>query len=285
MSRPLIEIKFSKLDCLDIVLQPDNPELLLTQLGKRIGQNASPYEGEPAVIDISAWPTDLNPEHLKAIGCVVEHTLAAHIQLVGIKSQHPEHATFVESLNQHWVEFCMPSEEPTANVTTAAPVAESPVSTAKTAPVVERPNETAEASGPVSHPTQGISDPTEPMLHVNVPATTLIIEGSVRSGQKVYARGADAVIMGQVSPGAEVIADGNIHVYGPLKGRALAGASGNRDARIVSTAFAAELVAVAGFYMTFESGYPTNIANQAVQVFLDASGEDGTIRIKPISIR
>jgi septum site-determining protein MinC len=76
------------------------------------------------------------------------------------------------------------------------------------------------------------------------------------------------VILAAVNPGAEVIADGNIHVYAPLRGRALAGARGNAQARILTTVFAAELVSIAGIYRTFEDGVPAKLANQPVQVRL-----------------
>jgi hypothetical protein len=78
----------------------------------------------------------------------------------------------------------------------------------------------------------------------------------------------------QSTPGAEVIADGHIHIYAPLHGRALAGASGDTDARIFCTRFDAQLVSVAGLYRTFDSGVPAELAGKAVQVRLaEKSGE------------
>lgn len=74
-----------------------------------------------------------------------------------------------------------------------------------------------------------------------------VITHPIRSGQRVYARG-DLTIIGSVSPGAEVIADGNIHVYGALRGRAMAGAKGNESARIFCQKLDAELIAIAGNY-------------------------------------
>lgn len=74
----------------------------------------------------------------------------------------------------------------------------------------------------------------------------------VRSGQQIYAEGSDLIVLNQVSPGAEVIADGCIHIYGALRGRALAGAVGDRSARIFAQKFEAELVAVGGLYALTE---------------------------------
>ena len=96
----------------------------------------------------------------------------------------------------------------------------------------------------------------------------MIIDTPVRAGQRVYARGCDLILMATVNNGAEVIADGSIHAYAPLRGRALAGASGNANARIFAVSMEPELVSIAGMYRTFEDGFPTELAHQAVQVRL-----------------
>jgi septum site-determining protein MinC len=97
---------------------------------------------------------------------------------------------------------------------------------------------------------------------------TKVIDTPVRSGQRVYARGGDLVVMATVNPGAEVIADGSIHVYAPLRGRALAGAAGSSEARIIATSMEAELVSIGGVYRTFEDGWPKELKGQAVQLLL-----------------
>ncbi|SFQ14629.1 septum site-determining protein MinC [Geopseudomonas sagittaria] len=81
---------------------------------------------------------------------------------------------------------------------------------------------------------------------------TLVITRPVRGGQQIYARGGDLVVLSTVSPGAELLADGNIHVYGPLRGRVLAGASGNAEARIFCQQLTAELLSIAGRYKVAE---------------------------------
>ena len=90
----------------------------------------------------------------------------------------------------------------------------------------------------------------------------------VRSGQQLYAEGCDLTVLSTVGAGAEVIADGSIHVYGALRGRALAGAQGNPDARIFCREFHAELVAIAGHYKVLDD-IPENLRGKAVQVWLD----------------
>ena len=95
---------------------------------------------------------------------------------------------------------------------------------------------------------------------------TRLVTQPVRSGTQIYARGADLVVTAAVSPGAEIIADGNIHVYGALRGRALAGADGDADARIFCSRLEAELVSIAGHYLVSEQlpaeqlGLPVQIA-------------------------
>ena len=109
----------------------------------------------------------------------------------------------------------------------------------------------------------------------------MIIDRPIRSGQQIYARDRDLIVMAVVSPGAEVIADGNVHVYGSLAGRAIAGARGRRDARIFTLDLRAEIVAVAGLYKTFEEGVPENLRGKPVQIALGAENADA-LEIRPI---
>ncbi|MFT3849388.1 MAG: septum site-determining protein MinC [Propionivibrio sp.] len=105
---------------------------------------------------------------------------------------------------------------------------------------------------------------------------TLVIDRPLRSGQQAYARGGDLVVLAAVNAGAEVIADGSIHIYAPLRGRALAGASGSAAARIFTTRFEAELVSIGGVYRTFESGIPDKLAGRPVQIRLSGSADDAS---------
>lgn len=99
-------------------------------------------------------------------------------------------------------------------------------------------------------------------------APGLIQATPVRSGQQVYAEQRDLTVLATVGAGAEVLADGSIHIYGALRGRALAGARGNEGARIFCREFHAELVAVAGHYKVMED-IPAELRGKAVQVWLE----------------
>lgn len=137
---------------------------------------------------------------------------------------------------------------------------------------VTRPRE-AEAEAPVQAAPQPVPQPAVEITPEPAPAPapaahTMFIDTPVRAGQRIYARGADLVITAMVNNGAEVIADGSIHVYAPLRGRALAGASGNAEARIFALAMEPELVSVAGVYKTFDDGFPAELRQQPVQIRL-----------------
>lgn len=114
-----------------------------------------------------------------------------------------------------------------------------------------------------------------------VPAGALVIDKPLRSGQQVYARGRDLVLTAMVNPGAEVIADGHIHVYAPLRGKAIAGARGNTDARILSLCLEAELLSIAGVYRTSEVPLPGTVHARAAQVRLDG-GSQGKLVIEAL---
>lgn len=102
------------------------------------------------------------------------------------------------------------------------------------------------------------------------PTATRVITQPVRSGSQVYAEGGDLLVLAPVSHGAEVIADGNIHIYGPLRGRALAGVRGNKNARIFCMGFAAELIAIAGHYQVNEEFSQTpRASDKLTHIYLD----------------
>lgn len=106
---------------------------------------------------------------------------------------------------------------------------------------------------------------------VDFSVPTLMHHHPVRSGQRVYAKHRDLVITSVVGAGSEVIADGCVHIYGPLRGRAIAGARGEVTARVFCQEFQAELVSIAGVFRVFET-IPSDLAGKPVQAWLD--GDD-----------
>jgi septum site-determining protein MinC len=118
--------------------------------------------------------------------------------------------------------------------------------------------------------------PPAPALSAPTPSTTasagfrlpVLVQQTVRSGQVVYAEGTDLIVLGAVNAGAQLMADGNIHVYGPLRGRAIAGVKGARDARIFCQRLEAELVGIDASFLTAEA-LPVDLVGKAVQVLLE----------------
>ena len=126
------------------------------------------------------------------------------------------------------------------------------------------------------------SSPTAPAaVAIAQPASTMVVDTPVRGGQRIYARGCDLVLTAAVNAGSEVIADGSIHVYAPLRGRALAGAAGNAQARIFSLSMEAELVSIAGVYRTFDEGWPKDLSGKPVQIRL----RDEHLDMVPIELK
>ncbi|MBT9433053.1 septum site-determining protein MinC [Candidatus Sodalis endolongispinus] len=106
---------------------------------------------------------------------------------------------------------------------------------------------------------------------------TRLINTPVRSGQQIYARNSDLIVTSSVSAGAELIADGNIHIYGMMRGRALAGASGDGECQIFCTHLSPELVSIAGQYWLSDQ-IPAAFAGKAARLCL----QDGTLTIHPL---
>jgi len=112
----------------------------------------------------------------------------------------------------------------------------------------------------------------------DIPHTKMMSQ-PIRSGMQIYAKDSDLIVTNQVSPGAELMAHGHIHVYGSLRGRALAGVHGNTNARIFCRTLDAELIAIAGFYLTRDELANLNIPNnQMLQIFL----HNDRLQIEPL---
>lgn len=157
----------------------------------------------------------------------------------------------------------------------AAPIADAPGIA-----MVAAPAETEQTRVPAPAPAAPAPNPAPtPAAPAAFPSTAAALvppgrlppqvhEGMVRSGQRLYARDRDLIVLGAVSNGAEVIADGNLYVFGRLLGRALAGARGDHSAQILCTQFGPELVSVAGIYKVLEA-IPADLAGRSARVALE----------------
>lgn len=148
-------------------------------------------------------------------------------------------------------------EEPAEPVAAAAP----------TAPVPHEASEPPATSEPTAGPAPPVAAPAPSAVASPESLTPLVQTEMVRSGQRIYARGRDLILLGPVSYGAEVIADGSIYSFHRLQGKVLAGAQGDESARIVCTRFDPELVSIAGSYRVIEK-LPEDLKDRVVQVRL-----------------
>jgi septum site-determining protein MinC len=141
---------------------------------------------------------------------------------------------------------------------------------------------------PAQQQQQQVSRPpplTEPIVKPppeSLSPGALIIDKPLRAGQQIYARGRDLVLLAVCNPGAEAIADGHIHVYAPLHGRAIAGARGWHDARIFAQNMQAQLVSIAGIYCTSDQGMAPEIWSHAAMVRLATTEDRDTLVFQPL---
>ncbi|MCQ9376574.1 septum site-determining protein MinC [Methyloversatilis sp. XJ19-49] len=219
---PAVELKSATLEAMRALLHAADASSVAAALDARLGATPGFFSGEPVVIDASALPPDAAPDWAGIRNALARHALTA----VAVQGADDAAAEAARALG-----FAVVAGDAQPD---RAPVSE---------PVVE----------PVLEVETVIAEAPEPVVAPPAAARRAeIIDKPLRSGQRVYARGCDLIVLAMVSAGAEVIADGNIHIYAPLRGRALAGASGDVQARIFTTCFEAELVSIAGVYRTFE---------------------------------
>ncbi|MDR0273947.1 MAG: septum site-determining protein MinC [Burkholderiaceae bacterium] len=236
------EIKSANLPLVTLLLKLPNLEQLRAELEARFGDIPDFFDKDPLLIDLSL----LQAEHgharidFKALLPLLRKYKLAPIAICG------------GSLSQ-------------IAAAAKAGLAAVPelVSPKRHAPPIEQLNEQA---SPVQAEVNAQLVPSVPAPQE--PLTTLVVNRPVRSGQQIYARGRDLVVLAMVNPGAEVIADGHIHVYAPLRGRAIAGARGDTSARIFTLDMQPELIAIAGVYRTTETPLPPEIWRHPAHVHL-----------------
>ena len=111
----------------------------------------------------------------------------------------------------------------------------------------------------------------------------MVLDKPLRSGQQFYAKGRDLIVLAMVNPGAEVLADGHIHIYAPLRGKAIAGARGFAGARIFAQSMDPELISIAGVYRTSEQPLSPDVRGRAAQVVLQAGDAGERLVITPLA--
>lgn len=262
-ARP-IEFRNTTLGATVAMLQAAEPPALADALHKMLGGMPDFFNGEAVILDFGSVAT--LPERIDWPG-LLSLLRRYRLQPIGVSQLAEHHHTSARQAGLAVLDASLLRDKPAAPA--PAPRATAPAPRAAT-------TVPARAAAPAAPP--AAANPAAAALQ----APTLFIDRPLRSGQQVYARGGDLVLLNGVSPGAEVIADGSIHCYGPLRGRAIAGAAGNHDARILSANFGPELVAIAGVYRTFERGIPESLAGNATLVRL--SDKDHSLHLETFQL-
>jgi septum site-determining protein MinC len=244
------EIKSANLPLVSLLLKSPDLALLAQELAERYGDIPDFFDNEPLVVDLSP----LQAAHagaaldFAALAALLRQYRVLPIAARGGSAEQMDAAQ--------------------AAGLVAAPDAVAPRAPARAEPA-PAPAQTSQAATPVA-----AAAPVSP-------PSALVIDKPLRSGQQVYARGRDLVVLSMVNPGAEVIADGHIHVYAPLRGKAIAGARGDAGARIFSLCLEAELLSIAGVYRTSDVPLPDGVWGKPTQVHLDG-GAEGKLVMTPI---
>lgn len=228
--RPSFDLKSAQLPVLSVVLRDTDVRAVVDDLAARLADDPDFFDNDPVLIDLS-------------------HVREAEGEI--------DFAVLLEALRSH----------------RTVPVAvyggsDRQMADARALGLVAAPD-VAPARRPAPEVQEVIRE-VEVVHEVPAPlADAVIVDKPLRSGQRVYAKGTDIVVLSMVSYGAEVIADGNVHVYAPLRGRAVAGARGNTEARIFSTCMEAQLLSIAGIYRTIETDLPADVAGKPAKVRLE----------------
>ena len=256
------EIKSANLPLVALLLRSTDLKALASDLKARFGDIPDFFDHDPLVIDLTQLNAAArrNGADVEALDFPVLLTLLRQYGVVPIAIKGGSPAQMAAGL----AAGLLPA--PDARVVATSPPTPEPerqTTTTKATANIKAPAAAAQVSAPVTQ--QPIPE---------APLGALVINKPLRSGQQIYARGRDLVVLAMVNVGAEIIADGHIHVYAPLRGKAMAGARGNTDARIFALSLEAELISIAGIYHTSENPLPANIQGKPAQVRLVA-GPDG----------
>lgn len=237
------EIKSANLPLVALLLKSADLRELATELQARYGDLPEFFDHDPLVIDLAPLPGDAGVDFAALVKLLRTH----RVMPVAVRGGSPAQQAAAREAGLALAEEAQPVRPAPAPAPIPAPVRE---------PAAEAP-----AAAPLG---------------------ALVIDKPLRSGQQVYARGRDLVVMAMVNPGAEVIADGSIHVYAPLRGKAIAGARGNPEARILTLCLEPELISIAGVYRTSDASLPAEVLGKPTQVRLEG-GVEGRLVMEPLA--
>jgi len=241
------EIRFGQVGLAQMRIRSTDAEAVQAQLTARVAAAPALFERAALCLDLSPLDHDISAAELRAVLEAIRRTGMLPVGLA--------HGTAaVDALARELNLPVLTQFRAQKSYGAAVAAVKAPPAAAPAAPV-------APAAPTVAAP------PVEEIVAL----PTLMHHRPVRSGQRIYARHRDLVVTSAVGAGAEVMADGCVHVYGTLRGRAMAGVRGEVSARVFCHEFNAELVSIAGVYQVFET-IPPDLAGKPVQAWLD--GDD-----------
>ncbi|MBL8470949.1 MAG: septum site-determining protein MinC [Rhodocyclaceae bacterium] len=241
----VIELKGVSVQAMRAAIRSADLDQIARELSAKLGDAADFFAGDPTVVDAAGLPEGDVPDWNR-----LAHILAGHgLRMFGVRNLSDAAAAAARAAG-----FLVLPAESRRGGHTAAPATDA-----------------AAAPAPASEPSSVAAGPVAAEPPAAADTAAMIVDKPLRSGQQVYARGRDLILLAMVSAGAEVIADGNIHVYAPLRGRALAGARGYAGARIICTSFEAELVSIAGVYRSVDAELAKRYARRPVQIALQTA--------------
>ena len=245
-----VELKGGMYTFMSLKLHTSDTDIIDQQLADKVQQAPAFFKDTPVVIDLSVLE-ELTKGEFDASGlleCVKRHKLVPIVANISDKSSPLAQSIAIPLIDagaRGSAAKKQPQDKESSSVQDSA----------------------QDAKEGTENPPEDLDLPVSGEVEYVVKAP-MFINKPVRSGQQIYARDTDLIIMGSVGPGAEVIADNNVHIYGPLRGRALCGVSGNTSTRIFCSSLEAELVSVAGSYRMLET-IPEDLRGKAAQIWLD----------------
>ena len=259
----VFELRSASMTLVVVALKTTDMVVIEGELTARFADTPEMFNHDPVVIDIAQAEGDPLALDYAALA-----TLLRRFKMVpaALRGGSPEQMAAAAEAGLGEAPDALPAAARASSVPAPAPApAAAPAAAAAAAVAVAVAVAVAEPT-----PAEAAAAPAaEPVPAAPAAVATLIVDKPLRSGQQVYARGGDLVVLAAVNFGAEVIADGSIHVYAPLRGKAIAGARGNTDARIFSTCMEPELISIAGTYRTTDSPLPDNVIGKPAQIRLD----------------
>ncbi|MBB5403641.1 septum site-determining protein MinC [Paraburkholderia youngii] len=270
---PFFELRSGSVDTLMFVVKTTDLDAMRAELTRRFEATPEFFANDVVAIDVRRL-ADSERVPLADIAQLLDSVRMRPVGVVANAEQQwatESGLPLLEARDRRGAPARQADEDSTASAASAAAGTEA---SAGTSAATSTASATASTASAAVEPTSA----AEPVRLATSPQT-MVVDKPLRSGQRIYAKG-DLVVLGLVSYGAEVIAEGNIHIYAPLRGRALAGVQGNHDARIFCTCLEPELISIAGIYRTTENPLPADVLGKPVQIWL----EDEKLMIEPLRL-